>query len=239
MKNFIIFGASKGLGEAFVKGLPDTGDSIWMVSRSNPESLKLNDGVHKYWIEADLSTSDASDLIANTLNGVTIDVLIYNVGIWESKGFRADYDFENDDPDEIAKIINVNLTSAITCIQKLLPNLKKSDNAKIFLIGSTAGLENNDFTQISFVTSKFGLRGICNSLREHVKKYGIGVTCINPGEIATQIPYEDGIEKVLSAYNGTQIPLHDIVSLVKCVMNLSKASCVKEINIPAMLDTNA
>jgi short-subunit dehydrogenase len=239
MKNFIIFGASKGLGQAFAKGLPDTGDSLWIVSRSCPESLKLNDGVNRYWIEADLSKSDASNRIANTLNGVKLDVLIYNVGIWESKGFREGYDFENDDPEEIAKIIHVNVTSAITCIQKLLPNLKKSDNAKIFLIGSTAGLENNQLTQISFVASKFGLRGIGNSLREHVKKYGIGVTCINPGEIATQIPYEDGIEKVLTTYNGTQIPLQDIVSLVKCVMNLSKASCVKEINIPAMLDTNA
>ncbi|GIO05706.1 oxidoreductase [Brevibacillus reuszeri] len=239
MKNFIVFGASKGLGEAFVKELPDTGDNVWMVSRSRPESLKLNDGVHRHWIEADLSLSDVSNRITQTINGVTIDVLIYNVGIWESKGFRDGYDFEKDDPEEIAKIINVNITSAITCIQRLLPNLKKSDNAKILLIGSTAGLENNEFTQVSFAASKFGLRGICNSLREHVKKYGIGVTCINPGEIATQIPYEDGIEKVLSAYNGTQIPLQDIVSLVKCVMNLSRASCVKEINIPAMLDTNA
>lgn len=239
MKNFIIFGASRGLGDAFVKGLPDTGDNIWIVSRNCPESLKLNDGVHRYWIEADLSLSDASNRIANTLRGVTVDVLIYNVGIWESKGFREDYDFENDDPNEIVKIINVNVTSAIICIQKLLPNLKKSDNAKIILIGSTAGLENNNLTQISFAASKFGLRGIGNSLREHVKKFGIGVTCINPGEIATQVPYEDGVEKVISAYNGTQIPLQDIVSLVKCVINLSKVSCVKEINIPAMLDTDA
>jgi short-subunit dehydrogenase len=214
MKNFIIFGASKGLGQAFAKGLPENGDNIWLVSRNRPESLNLNDGINRYWIEADLSLADASTQIANTLCGVTLDVLIYNVGIWESKGFRDDYDFEKDTVDEIANIINVNLTSAITCIQKLLPNLKKSDNAKIFLIGSTAGLENNDFTQISFVTSKFGIRGMGNSLREHVKKYSIGVTCINPGEIATQIPYEEGIDKVLSAYNGTQIPLHDIVSLV-------------------------
>jgi len=94
MKNFIIFGASKGLGDAFVKGLPDTGDNVWMVSRSLPESLKLNDGVHRYWIDTDLSLSDASNRIAKTLNGVTVDVLIYNVGIWESKGFRDDYDFE-------------------------------------------------------------------------------------------------------------------------------------------------
>lgn len=238
MKNFIIFGASKGLGEAFVKGLPEKGDRVWVVSRTYPNSLKVEDGIEKYWIEADLGKPDASHIIANTLNDVTIDVLIYNVGIWESKGFRDDYNFEQDDPAEIANIININVTSTITCIQKLLPNLKKSDNGKIFLIGSTAGLENNDFTQVSFTASKFGLRGIGNSIREHVKKYGIGVTCINPGEIATQIPLEDGIEKVLSTYGGTQIPLQDLISLVKCVMNLSKASCVKEINMPAMLDTN-
>ncbi|WDF50919.1 SDR family NAD(P)-dependent oxidoreductase [Paenibacillus sp. KACC 21273] len=238
MKNFIIFGASKGLGEAFVNGLPEKGDRVWVVSRTYPHSVDVEDGIEKHWIEADLAKPDASTLIANTLNDVTIDVLIYNVGIWESKGFRDDYNFENDDPAEIANIININVTSTITCIQKLLPNLKKSDNAKIFLIGSTAGLEHNDFTQVSFTASKFGLRGIGNSIREHVKKYGIGVTCINPGEIATQIPLEDGIEKVLSTYGGTQIPLQDLVSLVKCVMNLSKASCVKEINMPAMLDTN-
>lgn len=238
MKNFIIFGASKGLGEAFVNGLPEKGDRVWVVSRTYPHRLDVADGIEKHWIEADLAKPDASTVIANTLNDVTLDVLIYNVGIWESKGFRDDYNFENDDPAEIANIININVTSTITCIQKLLPNLKKSDNAKIFLIGSTAGLEHNDFTQVSFTASKFGLRGIGNSIREHVKKYGIGVTCINPGEIATQIPLEVGIEKVLSTYGGTQIPLQDLVSLVKCVMNLSKASCVKEINMPAMLDSN-
>lgn len=239
MKNFIIIGASKGLGDAFVKILPEIGDNVWIVSRSYPTSLNLNDGVNRYWIEADLSKTDAYNLIANTIKGHIIDVLIFNAGIWESNGFREDYDFEKDDPDEISRIINVNVIAAITCIQKLIPNLKKSANAKIVLIGSTAGLENNDFTQVSFVASKFGLRGIANSLREHVKKFGIGVTCINPGEIATQVPLEDGIEKVLSAYNYTQIPLQDIVSLVKCVISLSKASCVKEINIPAMFDANA
>ncbi|MDP4098714.1 SDR family oxidoreductase [Paenibacillus sp. P96] len=239
MRNLMIFGASKGLGEAFVKGLPEAGDNVWMVSRSHPESLRLDDEVNRFWIKADLASVEAGNEIANAFKDTVLDVLIYNVGIWESNGFREDYDFEQDDPAEIANILNVNVVSAITCIQKLLPNLKKSDNAKIILIGSTAGLENNHFTQVSFAASKFGLRGIGNSLREHVKKYGIGVTIINPGEIATQVPYEDGVEKVWSAYQGTQIPVQDIVSLVKCVIHLSRASCVKEINIPAMLDENA
>lgn len=239
MKNHIIFGASKGLGDAFVKGLPEQGDHVWIVSRSRPESLNIQDGVHRHWIEADLSAPSASDKIAEGLKDSALDVLIYNVGIWEREGFSDEYDFEKDTPDEIAQIIHVNITSTILCIQKLLPNLRKSDNAKIFLIGSTAGMDNTNYTQVSFVASKFGLRGICHSIREHVKPYDIGVTIINPGEIATQIPYEEGSEKVVAAYQGTQIPLQDIVSLVKCVMNLSKASCVKEIDIPAMRDTSA
>lgn len=239
MRRFIVFGASKGLGEAFVKALPVPGDHVWVVSRTYPDSLKLEDGVQRTWIEADLASPGAASLIAETLSGATLDVFIYNVGVWESKGFSDDYDFEQDDPAEIASIININVTSAITCIQKLVPNLKQSEHANIFFIGSTAGLDNNNYTQVSFTASKFGLRGVANAVREHVKPYGIGVTIINPGEIATQIPLEAGVEPVLSAYNGAQIPLQDIVSLVQCVMNLSKASCVKEINIPSMLSPNA
>ncbi|CEH28987.1 short-chain dehydrogenase [Aneurinibacillus migulanus] len=239
MKNIIVFGASKGLGDALVKGLPEPGDNVWIVSRSRPDSLLINDGVYRSWIQADLSLLTASSEIADVLENETIDVLVYNVGIWEKEGFQDHYDFEQDDPTDIANLIQVNITSAITCIQKLLPHMKNSDNGKIFLIGSTAGLENTNHSQVSFVASKFGLRGIGNALREHVRKYSIGVTCINPGELAAEIPYEDGAEKAIDAYNGTRIPVQDIVSLVKCVANLSKVSCVKEIHIPAISDLNA
>jgi NAD(P)-dependent dehydrogenase (short-subunit alcohol dehydrogenase family) len=87
------------------------------------------------------------------------------------------------------------------------------------------------------VTSKYGLRAITNAL--HVRKDGIAVPCINPGELAADIPYEAGAEKAISEYNGTRIPVQDIVSIVKCVVNLSKVSCVKEIHVPAITDLNA
>jgi short-subunit dehydrogenase len=237
--NFVVLGASRGLGDAFVKGLPEKGDRVWVVSRSVPESLSLDDGVNRIWIEADLSLSDSSIRIAETLNDETIDVLIYNAGIWETEGWQSHYDFEKDDPEEIANIIHVNTTSAILCTQKLLPNLKKSEKAKVFLIGSTDGIENNGSKQVAYVASKFGIRGIASALRENLRKYEIGVTCINPGNIAATIPYEEGSEKALTLYKGTSIPVQDIVSLVKTIAHLSKASCVKEINMPAMKDMNA
>lgn len=238
-RSFIIFGASKGLGGAFAKALPAAGDTVWIVSRNRPQSLELKDGVRRHWIEADLASPDAGSTIAEALQGAVIDVLIYNVGIWESQGFSANYDFEKDDPQHISAILQVNLTSAITCIQQLLANLKQSGRGKIVLIGSTAGLENNHISQVAFAASKFGLRGAANALREHLKPHAIGVTCINPGELATQMPYEAGVEAVWAAYRGAQIPLQDIVELVRFVIHLSNASCIKEINVPAMLDADA
>ncbi|MMZ66023.1 short chain dehydrogenase [compost metagenome] len=107
------------------------------------------------------------------------------------------------------------------------------------MIGSTAGLDHTNNAQVSFVASKFGLRGIANALREHVRKDNIAVTCVNPGELAAEIPFEDGPDKAIAEYDGTRIPVQDIVSIVKCIVSLSKVACVKEIHVPAITDVNA
>jgi hypothetical protein len=65
------------------------------------------------------------------------------------------------------------------------------------------------------------------------------VTCIHPGELAAEIPYEEGIDKAIAEYDGTRIPVQDIVAIVKCIVNLSPVACVKEISIPAITDLNA
>lgn len=238
MKNYIVFGASKGLGDAFVRGVPQGGDKVWVVSRSKPESLKLEDGVQRIWIQADLSQLQAANHVADQLKNETLDVLIYNVGIWEKEGFEDHYTFDRDEPADISQLIHVNITSSIVCIQALLPHLRQSSAGKIILIGSTAGLSNAGSNQVSFVASKFAIRGITEALREHTRNDRIAVTCINPGELAAEIPYEEGMERALAEYDGTRIPLQDMVAIVRCIVSLSKAACVKEINMPALTDTN-
>ncbi|KAA8757671.1 SDR family NAD(P)-dependent oxidoreductase [Paenibacillus sp. UASWS1643] len=238
MKNIIVFGASKGLGDAFVRGVPQSGEKVWVVSRSKPESLSVEDGVQRIWIQADLSELQAAEQVASELQGETLDVLIYNVGIWEKEGFEEHYTFDKDEPADISQLIHVNVTSTIVCIQALLPQLRQSEAGKIILIGSTAGLSNAGSSQVSFVASKFAIRGITEALREHTRNDRIAVTCINPGELAAEIPYEDGMERALAEYDGTRIPLQDMVTIVRCIISLSKAACVKEINMPALTDTN-
>ncbi|WP_106767563.1 SDR family oxidoreductase [Paenibacillus faecalis] len=215
------------------------GDTVWVVSRTRPGSLDINDGVNRKWLAIDLSSQQQIPSLKETLKDIAIDVLIYNVGVWEKRGFEDDYTFDQDEAGDISNLININLTSTITYIQALLPNLRQAKHGKVILIGSTAGLDHTNNAQVSFVTSKFGLRGITHALREHLRKDKITVTCINPGEIAAEVPYEEGAEKVIKLYQGTRIPVQDIVAIVQCVIHLSPVSCVKEINIPAISDLNA
>ncbi len=240
MANILIFGGSRGLGTAFSQGLPVAGDRLWLVSRSQPESLGENDAVNRIWVKADLRCPvEAAATVAEALSTNSVDVLIYNAGIWEQQAFDSAYRFENVRDEETIDIIAVNLTSAIVCVQRLLPNLRRSTNAKVVLIGSASGLENTGSSEVAYTASKFGLRGLGYALRETLRPDGIAVTCINPGEIAATIPYADGIAKAIAAYGGRRIPVHDLVMVVKCLMNLSKVACIKEIDILAITERNA
>jgi short-subunit dehydrogenase len=89
MTNILIFGASRGLGATFSSGLPTRSDTVWLVSRSQPENLERNDGVERVWIKADLSSpKDASWTISEALSEQRLDVLIYNRRDMGATGFQ-------------------------------------------------------------------------------------------------------------------------------------------------------
>jgi short-subunit dehydrogenase len=231
----IIFGASRGLGAAFNLALPARGDRMWLVSRSRPD-LDYDDGVARHWIEADLSGADAAAKTAVALGTNSLDVAIYNAGIWESSAFSPGYSFDKVPDEETQNILTINLFSAITCLKAVLPNLRKSKAAKIILIGSTSGLDNIGQPEVAYTASKFGLRGVAHALREVVRKDGIAVTCLNPGNIGT-ITVTDGAISSTPHERRDMIPPQDLIEMVRCVTRLSNSSCVKEIDIMAMTDS--
>ena len=223
--NILITGASRGLGDAFSRGLGQPGDTLWLVSRNPCASLHLQDGVTRHWIEADLSSPGVHQQIASRL-GTDLDVVIHNAGIWETGAFSSDYRFENVSEAETRNVLEVNLIAPILLTQALLPKLRTSSNAKIVLIGSINGLENTAMPEVTYSASKFGLRGLAHALREHLRHERIAVTVVNPGSIAwdAALTRED------------LIPPADIVRLVRAVLETSRRTVVKEIDLPAMQD---
>ena len=233
-KTFLIYGVSKGLGKAIVQKVPQPADKVYGVSRTEPDSLP-----HLNWINADLSCPDqAAAAIKQRIGREKIDVLIYNVGIWESTAFTDHYNFNEIPSLEIHKIIHTNITACIQSIQSLIENLKLSDNAKIILIGSTWGVDNHNGSEVVFSATKFALRGIAQSLREILRDDAIGVSVLNLGYLASEYDIAIPAAQILEETDYSLIPLSDAIQAILFIISTTKAACVKEILMPAMADRN-
>ena len=234
-KKYLIYGCSKGLGRAIVQAIPQEKDQVFGVSRSKPFDAKSN----LMWIQADLSQPAAAvTAVQAVIQDTPLDYIIYNVGIWEQEAFENTYDFEQSTPEEIIQIIQTNITSCALALHAFIKNLKDSENAKIILIGSTWGLENHKGKEVAFSASKFALRGMVHALRETLRAHRIGISILNLGYLATECDHTLPVEQVLEQTEGALIPLTDVLAAIRFILSTTNASCVKEIDMPAMQDCN-
>ncbi len=235
-KTFVVYGVSRGLGRAIAEHVVTDGDMLFGISRTEPQYFVGSD--NRRWISADLSNPMVSaHKIKQVVGNQKIDCLIYNVGVWEEYAFSTAYDFEKESPEEIVKIVNTNITSCLLAVQSFIKNLKLSNNSKLIFIGSTWGLDNHNGKEVVFSATKFALRGMVHALRESLKASRIAVSILNLGYLATEYEFTD-TQSVLNEREGDLIPLSDAINALRFILSTTFASCVKEINMPAMNDEN-
>ncbi|MGI9316991.1 MAG: SDR family NAD(P)-dependent oxidoreductase [bacterium] len=232
----LIVGASKGLGKAFVEGLAGDDDTVIGISRNRPKDLQLPADAKVDWISVDMSNSiQASDIIENQ-TPTKLDVIIYNLGIWEEGAFSNSYHFLKSSDEEIVNLINTNIISSILLLKRLIPKLLKSKRPQIVLTGSTSGLPRSGRPEVAFGASKFALRGIADALREDFREDKLAVTCLQIGDLNTEDSIAEPIDIACQRGNGSLIPLHDVVDITRALLKMSNSSYVNEITLPAILD---
>jgi 3-oxoacyl-[acyl-carrier protein] reductase len=225
----LVAGASRGIGLAVAAHLAPQTQRLVSVSRSPAP--------HGEWIEADLSTLVGVEQVAKAVGDDRLDALLYMGGTWENFAFTQQYDFENCSDEDILNVIAVNLIAPIRLVKALLPALRRSPNPKIIFMGALSGKDNFSGREVANSASKFGLRGVVHSLREELRQQQIGVTVINPGNVGTPEVLADLAASGLQG--GEAIPLSDLMMIIDCVLSLSRATCIKEIDVPAMLGDGA
>ena len=105
-----------------------------------------------------------------------IDVLANVAGIGSSPSLCDSTD------DELERVLAVNLLGSARLMHAVLPVMKAQRRGAIVNVGSVAGEAG---VMGIYSASKFGLRGLSDSVRREVRSYGIGVTLIEPGFVRT------------------------------------------------------
>ncbi|MFM7426824.1 MAG: SDR family NAD(P)-dependent oxidoreductase [Elainella sp.] len=229
LKTAAVVGASRGIGLAVAEYFAPRLDRLISVSRT-PAPVGE-------WVQADLSELSGVEAVANAVGNDALDALLYMGGTWETHAFTRQYSFEACSDADISRVIAVNLVAPIRLVKALLPALRRSENPKIIFMGSLSGRDNFSGREVANSASKFGLRGVVHALREELRPQQIGVTVINPGNVGTPEVLADLAAD--SLLGGEAIPLADLLRVIDCVLSLSRASCVKEIDLPAMLGEGA
>jgi 3-oxoacyl-[acyl-carrier protein] reductase len=224
MKTIVVAGASRGIGAAVATAYNARAERLVAVSRTQALAGE--------WVKADLSQAEGAALVQQAVGDDTLDALLYMGGTWEAQAFTDEYRFEASSDDEIVNVLAVNLLAPIRLVKALLPALRRSNNPKIVLMGALSGLDNIPAREVANSASKFGLRGVVHALREELRNERIGVSVINAGNIGTPEVLQD--LKMAAAPETDAIPLDDFLRVVDCIMSVSRAACVKEIDFPAM-----
>lgn len=201
-KVVIVTGASSGIGEATARAFGHEGAKVVLAARrvDKLESLahevsRMNSGAETLVVQADLSKlEDIQSLVMQTLEKYgRIDVLVNNAGFG-----RLDW-LENLDPiKDIQAQIEVNVMGVIQTTRQVLPVMIKQRAGSIINMCSMAGLVGTP-TYTIYAASKHAVHGFSEALRREVKPWGIDVSLIYPGGVATEFTQHAGVKRKTNA----------------------------------------
>ncbi len=181
MKTVLITGASDGIGKATALKLNELGYRLYLFGRSQDkleEVSKLSNVLGSYCFDA----HDRNKLYA-ALDDIAskggVDILVNNMGANLKKEEVKDITI-----DLFEKMMDLNCTAHLICIEKLLPQMIEKGHGNIVNVLSSCCKFNNP-TMAAYTASKKAMEAVSNTLAKEVKGKGIIVTGIYPGGVDT------------------------------------------------------
>jgi short-subunit dehydrogenase len=108
------------------------------------------------------------------------DLLINNAGV------SLMGTFEQNSLVDVDWVLEINLHAVIRMSKAFLPQLLARPGAHLVNVSSLFGIIAPP-GQVAYVTSKFGVRGFTEALRNELEPRGVGVTVVHPGGVRTNI----------------------------------------------------
>ncbi|GAA2561286.1 SDR family oxidoreductase [Winogradskya consettensis] len=201
----LVTGASSGIGKATAAALMERGYRVIGTSRSPGRITDPVAGVD--YVALDLADPASVEGMAAQLGAV--DVLINNAGESQSGPL------EELPAEAVERLFRVNVFGALRLTQLALPGMRERGYGRVIMVGSMLASFPLAYRS-SYVASKAALKGFADAGRQELSPFGVWLTTVEPGSIATGIsdrrtkyvaadsPHQDDFETMLAALDRNE-----------------------------------
>ena len=234
MRTLLISGASKGIGRAIAIKALEKGYRI-SIGLRNPDILKKTSldpsnskqsmiYVNKY---NSLEKDSADKWVKNTVKYFgKIDTVINCAGIFR----RTELNFDDDKFSELDELWKVNVLGPWLLTRAAWKHLETAKNGRIITLVSMSGKRSKG-KLAGYVTSKFALMGLCQTIKNEGWSKGIRITAICPGWVNTDM--SKGVD-IISKREMTQP--NDIAKICSDLLELPNSAVPFEISLNCSLE---
>jgi NADP-dependent 3-hydroxy acid dehydrogenase YdfG len=218
-KVIIITGASSGIGKATAHKLAENGAKVVLMARSEDELNDLKTEIEKNNGEALVVAGDVTkvedfkNVVSKTIEKYgSVNGLINNAGLMPLSFI------EKLKTDEWDKMVDVNIKGVLNGVAAVLPELKSNKGGNIINISSMAAHRYFPGGAV-YCATKAAVKMFSEGLRQELApKYGINITSIEPGAVATNltssITDEDVKEKMEAMFEMEALEAVDIANAI-------------------------
>ncbi|MDG1581780.1 SDR family oxidoreductase [Pseudomonas sp. GOM6] len=187
----LVTGGSRGIGRMIAQGLLEAGARVFICGRDGAAcettAAELSQFGECIGLAADLSGEEGARALAAELGQRIdrLDILVNNAGTsWGAP-------LESYPVKGWEKVMQLNVTAVFSCIQQLLPLLRKAGNAqnpaRVINIGSVAGISSMSEEAYAYGPSKAALHQLSRNLARELVDEHINVNVIAPGRFPSKM----------------------------------------------------
>ncbi|MBD3252430.1 SDR family NAD(P)-dependent oxidoreductase [Candidatus Pacearchaeota archaeon] len=228
--NIVITGAASGIGRAVALLLAYDDTNLIIIDKSKKELKDLKkeiDSIGRNCFAVECDISDEKQVKKSIQEIIKkyrkIDALINDAGILEKgKSYKID-------PKKWKRVIDVNLFGTFLCCRYALPHMIKRKDGYIVNISSVYGKRGSSDSS-AYCSSKFGIRGLSQSIFDEVRKYNVKVSIVCPDTTKTHLfdkkDYHPNFNKSLKT--------EDIAVAIRNVLTVNANAVIGEIDVVAL-----
>lgn len=194
----LITGACSGIGLELARGLAQRGHPLVLVSNraqelgEAAESLRAAHGVEVHAVVMDLARPEAAgELYADVrASGVEVEVLVSNAGI------LLFGEVAETDPGKLNALLLLHTVTPTLLVRHFGADMRARRSGHVLLVSSISAWR--PFPGIAaYGASKRYLRDLADALRAELEVWGVNVTCLSPGAVATGL-YDSRVNVALA-----------------------------------------